>query len=228
MKSRSVAFLTALLTAVSPYLSRPAIASPWHEPPGALRPGTGQGSTDSTIYAPGMRFPLEVGPAHLNSQVHSLGGSWSHPLNYRLPWQDNFCEKRSWRTPLCPSGSGHQGQDIRPGDKRGDFYWAVAVEDATVVYISAKGGWKVQLRGRASKTLYNYLHLNMDKLLVKVGQTVNAGDRIGLVSNHFGGTPTSVHLHFEMQQAIRGYNGIVHVPPYSSLVAAYKALGEPK
>ena len=33
---------------------------------------------------------------------------------YSYPWQDNFCEARSFGVGQCASGFGHQGQDIRP------------------------------------------------------------------------------------------------------------------
>ena len=61
----------------------------------------------------------------------------------------------------------------------------------------------------------------MRRLQVTEMQTVKAGDVIGVVSNDFGGTPTTYHLHFESKAPVEG-EGIVHVPPYMSLVSAYE------
>ena len=191
---------------------------------GELRSGTGIGRVDETIYAPNIRFPLESGPAYANSQVYSIGGYWSHSSNYAFPWWDNFCETRGWVTPMCPSGKGHQGQDIRPADKIKGKHWAVAVESGQVVYISPKPGYVVRIRGTVSGNLYNYLHMEMRRLTVKQGDNVSEGQRLGLVSNDFGGTKTSVHLHFEILQAQKGKSGVTHVSPYTSLVSAYKKL----
>lgn len=195
------------------------------EPAGKLVAGSGSGSTDPTLYAPGMRFPVEKTPAFANSQVWMKGGSrgpagsWRDAANFRYPWRDNFCEARSRRTPSCPSGSGHQGQDIRAGDGADDRYWAVAAEDGR---ISNVGVYSVELTG-TSGTRYRYLHLSMNKLRVAQNAAVRAGDRIGLVSADFGGVPTPVHLHFEMLQNVGG-NGFRQVPPYMSLVRSYERL----
>lgn len=191
---------------------------------GELRDGSGVGVKDERVYAPDIRFPIESSPAYANSQVHSLGGYWSHPSNYTYPWWDNFCEKRHWSTPLCPGGRGHQGQDIRPADKIKSKHWAVAVEDGQVVYVSPRPGYVVRLRGRRTGNIYNYLHMDMARLAVKQGDEVSVGQRMGLVSNDFDGTATSVHLHFEVLQAQKGKQGVLHVPPYASLVAAYRRL----
>ncbi|MDI1288742.1 MAG: hypothetical protein PSX37_02165 [bacterium] len=59
-----------------------------YRPPGELTPGSGAGVKTETIYAPGLRFPVEKGPAYLNSQVWGLGGgngpqgSWRDAANY--------------------------------------------------------------------------------------------------------------------------------------------------
>ena len=193
-----------------------------YRPAGELIPGSGQGVVSSVNHAPGMRFPIEQPPAYLNSQVWGVGGShgpkgsWKDVANYRYPWRDTFCESRSRATPICPSGKGHQGVDIRPQDPSKGKYWAVAGEDGVITDI---GIYTVTLQ--AKNTRYRYLHMQMSKLAVKVGQRVNRGDRLGLVSNDFGDTSTTVHLHFEMLQNLAG-KGWVHVPPYRSLVASYQ------
>ena len=198
-------------------------------PAGELIAGSGRGATDPTLYSPAMRFPVEKRPAFANSQVWMKGGSrgapgsWRDASNFRYPWRDNFCEARSRRTPSCPSGTGHQGQDIRAGDGADDRYWAVATEDGRISNI---GVYSVELTG-TSGTRYRYLHLSMNNLRVAQNSAVRAGDRIGLISADFGGVPTPVHLHFEMLQNVGG-NGFRQVPPYMSLVRSYERLtGQP-
>jgi murein DD-endopeptidase MepM/ murein hydrolase activator NlpD len=64
-------------------------------------------------------------------------------------------------------------------------------------------------------------------LQVSAGSQVKRGDRLGLVSNDFGGTPTTIHLHFEIRQVMRDSNGRLtktFVPPYASLKDAYLRL----
>ncbi len=203
--------------------------------PGDLIPGTGTGRVDDTIYAPDILFPIRSARATPQSQVYRPGGAipgdQCDVSNYTIPWQDNFCEKRSTtrNTPLCPTNKVHQGQDIRVGTAadcealrrqpkadRG-LHEAIAVEDGIIQHI---GTYSVQLKGTETGNLYSYLHLNMRRLRVSALDPVNAGDILGFVSNDFGSAPTTFHLHFEIKAPIEG-EGIVHVPPYMSLVNAY-------
>ncbi len=203
--------------------------------PGALLPGTGGGFPDQIVHAPDILFPIKSAPAYLQSQVFTFGGGVAggdqcDPRNYDYPWRDNFCETRSANrgTPFCPVNRIHQGQDIRVGtaadcnalrrqslSERG-IHEVVAVEDGIVTSI---GTYTVKLRGDGA--IYNYMHLNMNRLAVTAGQFVQAGDLLGYVSNDFGGTPTTIHLHFEIVQNSAAH-GWVHVPPYLSLVSAYE------
>lgn len=203
--------------------------------PGALLAGSGGGFSEQIVHAPGIVFPIKSAPAFLQSQVFMFGGGVAggdqcDARNYEYPWRDNFCETRSANrgSPFCPVNKIHQGQDIRVGTAadcntlrrqsaaaRG-IHEVVAVEDGV---ISSIGTYTVKLRGEGS--IYNYMHLNMNRLAVTAGQFVKAGDLIGYVSNDFGGTPTTIHLHFEITQNTAG-NGWVHVPPYLSLVEAYE------
>ncbi|MEM7638334.1 MAG: M23 family metallopeptidase [Pseudomonadota bacterium] len=203
---------------------------------GDLIPGTGTGRVDQIIYAPDMVFPIKTAPTWPQSMVYRLGGAVGgdqcDPANYDIPWRDNFCEKRTStrNTPMCPTNKVHQGQDIRVGTAadcnalRGQakadrgLHEVVAVEDGIIQHI---GTYSVQLKGTDTGNLYSYLHLNMRRLRVSALDTVSAGDTIGFVSNDFGSTPTTFHLHFEIKAPIEG-EGIVHVPPYMSLVAAYE------
>lgn len=192
-----------------------------YDPPGTLEPNSGTGRTGSKIFVPGLRFPIEKAPAFANSQVYRKGGflgpsgGQCDSDNYTYPWRDNFCEKRSRSTSMCPTGTGHQGQDIRPGTCDDSVHWAVAAEDGT---ISRTRGWVVSLVGDATDVKHNYLHLNPNRLNVRVGQRVKRGDRIGLVSNYFGSTPTTIHLHYELR------SGETPLPTYTSLVSSYRNL----
>lgn len=205
-------------------------------PAGDLIPGTGSGRGDETVYAPDMLFPIKSAPTWPQSMVFRLGGAVGgdqcDPANYEIPWRDNFCEQRSStrNTPMCPTNKVHQGQDIRVGSAtecndlrrqakvdRG-LHEVVAVEDGIIQHI---GTYSVRLKGTETGNLYSYLHLNMRRLRVSPLDTVSAGDTLGFVSNDFGSTPTTFHLHFEIKAPIEG-EGIVHVPPYMSLVRAYE------
>lgn len=203
--------------------------------PGALLPGTGEGASEDMIFSPDMVFPIKDSPAYLQSMVFTFGGGMvggdqCDERNFEYPWRDNFCETRTSNrnSAYCPISKIHQGQDIRvgtpascrserstaPADR--EAHEVVAVEDGV---ISNVGSYSVNLR--SGGRIYKYLHLNMKKLSVSIGDTVQAGDTIGYVSNDFGGTPTVLHLHFEITQN-NGNGGWDYVPPYTSLVAAYE------
>lgn len=212
-----------------PPLTDPTGATFTYEPPGELLTDTGQGVKTDKIYAPGMRFPLESAPAYPNSQVYmngggsGPGGSQCDQVNYSYPWRDDFCEKRSWDTPICPSAKGHQGQDIRPATCKKGAHWAVAAEAGQITNI---GSYTVTLTAD-SGIRYRYLHMKMDELPVKLGDTVARGQRLGLVSNDFGGAATTIHLHFEIKTTVAlpdGTSQIHFAPPYASLVDSYKRL----
>lgn len=197
-----------------------------YNPPGQLTAGSGTGRFDENVYVPGMRFPIESAPAFANSQVWGHGGG-SGPgggqcdvENFSYPWWDNYCETRSWDMPLCPSGTGHQGQDIRASTCDNNVHWVVAAESGTVTSI---GSYSVYITS-ADGTRFDYLH--MGSVQVSEGQSVTKGAHIGKVSNAFGGTPTTVHLHFNLRQSVAGV-GTVYVPPYLSLVTSYQALVGP-
>ncbi|MCR9222607.1 MAG: M23 family metallopeptidase [Hyphomonas sp.] len=204
--------------------------------PGDLIPGTGTGQGDNTVYAPNMLFPIKTAATWPQSMVYrwggAIGGDQCDAANYDIPWRDNFCEKRSStrNTPMCPTNKVHQGQDIRVGSAadcnalraqpkrdRG-LHEVIAVENGIIQHI---GTYSVQLKGTETGNIYSYLHLNMRRLRVSALDTVDAGDTLGFVSNDFGTTPTTFHLHFEIKAPIEG-EGIVHVPPYMSLVTAYE------
>lgn len=203
---------------------------------GHLLPGSGTGTIETeAIFAPGIRFPIKSAPAYLQSQVWMFGGGIAggdqcDPRNYEYPWRDNFCETRSSNrnSPYCPVSKIHQGQDIRVGTAAGcnelrrtaaadrKLYEVVAVEDGIIQSI---GTYTVSMR--SGPRIYKYMHMNMRALQVSAGDTVTKGQTLGYVSNDFGGTPTTFHLHFELLQNT-AEGAWVHVPPYTSLVAAYE------
>ena len=112
-----------------------------YRPVGELAPGSGTGRSDPRVYAPRMSFPIETSPAFANSQMWGVGGQQGPPgnecsaQNFAYPWRDNFCESRTYSVPLCPSGTGHQGQDVRAASCKKDVHWVVAAADATVTNI---------------------------------------------------------------------------------------------
>lgn len=218
----AAAALGTAITALAPLASA---AEPFsYAPSGTLVPDSGTGRPDANVYAKGMRFPIESGPAYANSQVWGHGGN-NGPANtgqcdeenFSYPWHDNYCESRSWDMPLCPSGNGHQGQDIRAASCKKGVHWAVAATDGTITNI---GSYSVYVTA-ADGTRYDYLH--MQDVQVKEGQTVKRDERLGMVSNQFNGTPTTVHLHFNIRQNVEGV-GFVYVPTYLSLVESYETL----
>lgn len=198
-----------------------------YNPPGKLQAGV-QGVADTTIYDPGIRFPIEQAPAFANSQVWGHGGlngpagDQCDAADYSYPWSDDFCETRSYSTPICPSTSGHQGDDVRPSTCAAAVHPAVAVEDGVISQI---GTYTVYLSGNSGR-LYLYLHMQMNQLKVSVGDHVTRGQELGLVSNNFGTSSTTIHLHFEIKEPVtlNGQTLTTNVPPYTSLVDAYQRL----
>jgi len=197
-------------------------------PAGDLADDSGTGQTTQINYAPDMRFPMEAGQAYANSQVYGHGGylgpagGQCNAANYAYAWRDNFCETRGYGTPMCPAGVGHQGQDIRPASCQDDTHWAVATAAGTITSI---GTYSVRLV-TDDGVRHTYLHLDKDTLLVEAGDTVERGERLGYVSNEFGGTATTIHLHFEIKMAVDTGSGIQNtpVPPYLALVDSYERL----
>lgn len=200
-------------------------------PPGQLTPGSGTGLLDNRIYVPNMRFPIEMAPAYSNSQAWGVGGfkgtkgSQCAEENYQYPWRSNLCEIRRYKSGFCPTGTGHEGVDFRPATCEKDKYWAVAAVDGV---ISDFGRYTVTLRGDNGLE-FRYMHLNVERLAIGEGERVKRGQRIGLISDYFGGTPTTIHLHFEARRVGRGADGKStrqSLPLYASAIDAYIRLLE--
>ena len=214
-----------------PSASPPASSQPPSDfafaPPGVMQSGA-TGITDPTINVPGMRYPFDQPHGYANSQVwghgglSGPGGGQCDPANYSYPWHDNFCEPRQYKTILCPSGTGHQGQDNRPDGCHAAVYVAVAAESGTISQI---GTYTVYLSSDTGR-MYLYLHMQMNQLKVHLDDHVTRGQPLGLVSNNFGATPTTIHLHFEIKEpvTVNGTTVTTWVAPYTSLVDAYQRL----
>jgi len=222
------------------------------------------GKPDATVYAR-IRFPLADAPAYANSQSFMHWGDcdqtgrrpWprrkdapyrcrvnSKPLvfneaapeNYSYPWRDNFCEHRHFFVGQCPSGQGHQGQDIRPatcklrndGADRCEAYLddTVAVRDGMILRENWHESFLLHVNTANERLRFRYLHMHprqMNQARIFSGRAVREGDVLGKVGNfNRRDRGTSYHLHFEMEVPTR--DGWVRVNPYMTLVAAYEHL----
>ena len=93
-----------------------------------------------------------------------------------------------------PGGIGsteHQGLDIdgATGDP------VVSARDGRVTYAGNSGGYGLRV-DVAHDNGYSTRYGHLSKILVRVGQTVRAGERLGLVGAT--GTATGSHLHYEV------------------------------
>jgi hypothetical protein len=199
------------------------------------------GRVDFSAYSQ-IRFPLEQPPAFAHSQSFGKRRSSDKPdelsggpTNY--PWQDNFCEARSFSVGQCPSGYGHQGQDIRPGSclPRSDGTYnncdpkqqgVVAVRDGTLIRSPKQQAATLQVNSRTEHIRFRYMHMNpaqMDADGVLNGRSVAEGEKIGVASNYLDHpNGTTRHLHFDVQVFTR--DGWLWVSPYVTLISAYERL----
>ena len=155
-------------------------------PAGSLLANSGSGVAENTVWRSGMRFPLQSGPAYLNSQVYRYGGykldetalgpdgnPFGSPdsgtpqcdsRNYSYPWQDNFCESRSSGDPTtnyCPTGKGHQGLDIRGA--------VCATNDANNTVVAVEDGEIITIMDHYTKMVsddelffFSFMHMHRD------------------------------------------------------------------
>jgi hypothetical protein len=219
------------------------------------------GRADYTVYSK-IRFPLAEAPAFANSQSFnhwgdcdqtgrvSLGALGKTALyrcrvndqllvadesvNYAYPWRDNFCEHRYFFVGDCPSGLGHQGQDIRPssctqrieGANRCEPYQhdVVAARDGIVLRAPGEIALYIVTNTVNERVRFRYLHMlpkYLDQDRMVSGRVVHEGEAVGKVGNFFRRErATTYHLHFDIQVPTK--YGWVFVNPYMSLVAAYE------
>nr|WP_249136694.1 M23 family metallopeptidase [Bradyrhizobium tropiciagri] len=206
-----------------------------YRPSGDIIAGSGGrrqgGHPDVTVYSQ-IRFPLEKAPAFAHSQSFARRRAGATVDEY--PWQDNFCEARSFEVGQCDSGYGHQGQDIRPGACPADSkdgcdprqQAVVAVRDSIVFRSAQQQAATLQVNTRTEHVRFRYMHMNpsaMDADGLLNGRRVSEGEKIGVVSNYLDHpNGTSRHLHFDVQVFTR--DGWLWVNPYSTLVSAYERL----
>jgi len=197
------------------------------------------GRVDYTAYSQ-IRFPLEKAPAFAHSQSFrprksdKLDELSVGPTSY--PWQDNFCEARSFGVGQCASGFGHQGQDMRPapcpphddGPEHCDPKQraVVAVRDAVLIRSPKQQAATLQVNTRNEHIRFRYMHMDpsaMDADGVLNGRHVGEGEKIGVVSNYLDRpNGTTRHLHFDVQVFTR--DGWLWINPYVTLVSAYERL----
>jgi murein DD-endopeptidase MepM/ murein hydrolase activator NlpD len=193
------------------------------------------GRVDPTAYSQ-IQFPLDP-PAFVHSQSFKRRSSdKADSPNGMYPWRDNFCESRSFSVGQCPSGYGHQGEDIRPGGcplisegvyvcdpKRQPIY---AVRDGVIIRSLNQQAATLQIDTPAEHIRFRYMHMNpaqMDADGLLNGREVTEGEQIGVVSNYLDHpNGTSRHLHFDVQIFTR--DGWLWVSPYVTLISAYERL----
>ncbi len=201
------------------------------------------GRADLTAYSQ-IRYPLVKAPAFVHSQSFRSRRSNDKPLmldesvggNTSYPWQDNFCEARSFGVGQCPGGFGHQGQDIRPApcpphDEGADRCQpnrqaVAAVRDGVVIRSLKAQAATLQINTRNEHIRFRYMHMNpasLDADGIVNGRHVEEGEKIGMVSNYLDRpNGTSRHLHFDVQVFTR--EGWLWVNPYVTLISAYERL----
>jgi murein DD-endopeptidase MepM/ murein hydrolase activator NlpD len=111
-----------------------------------------------------------------------------------------------------------------------DNHWnVVAVENGVITQVSS---YPIVYMKGDSGTRYRYMHVNPNSIQVHANQRVTAGTPLAKISNFMEGkaNQTSFHVHFDARQnvPVDGQVQPVYVPPYTSLIVAYrKAKGLP-
>ena len=216
-----------------------------YHPVGKLIPGTGmrapEGDPDNTVYAR-IRFPTAVAPAYVSTQIFRRRDKSRPPSIEGEPdvdayrWRDNFCEKRDFQVGQCPSGRGHQGQDIRgltchsgidsKTRCRPNQDALVAIRDGMIQREPWNEAFFLFVNAAGERMRFRHLHMHpkhLDSDNIVGGAVVKEGQPIGTIGN-FDRRPnlTTTHLHFELQVPTR--DGFVRVNPYLTLIAAYERL----
>lgn len=155
------------------------------------------------------------------SSANSTAGSGSVSADgWAYPVPLNFTVNSGFQTSDRPN---HQGVDMTASGASGKPIFAA--RDGKVVAAgpaSGFGNWIViehNVGGKTISTVYGHMYDN--GVLVKVGDTVKAGQRIGLVGSN--GESSGAHLHFEVWEGSRINGGGKAVDPAPLLYNARKA-----
>jgi len=102
----------------------------------------------------------------------------------------------------------HEGLDVAPSHKNcTPLILAGAAGTVYEVKNAGSYGLHVKLRHAVGAETYNTWYCHMEKAFVKVGDTVQQGDYIGVMGST--GNSTGVHLHLNVQHVGRGQSGYV-------------------
>ena len=143
-------------------------------------PPSGGGGTDSSGYANNRVFPVDYNRSGINFWTRAT----QPDMSYGERW-----------------GTLHSGWDIGGGGSSHPIY---ATTDGVVRFSGAKTGGIgncIYIEHTSDGYWSNYMHLA--SMSVSVGQTVKAGQQIGMMGN--SGGDYAVHLHYELSP-----NGVFH------------------
>ena len=155
-----------------------------------------------------------------NTGGGNTGGKVVFPVDYSIEGI-NFWKRDNWASGTLQSemtygeraGGFHSGYDIGSQGQKVAIY---ATQDGTIEWSGYKdGGIGNCVYIKHSDGVYwsNYMH--MDSMLVNVGDTVTAGQQIGIMGN--SGGDYAIHLHFELSPDGNFHSGGNTVNPESYL-----------
>ncbi len=125
-------------------------------------------------------LPLAT-PVGIPSRITSNFGMRTDPFRKRPAWHGGIDMGAGWNAPIVAAGPG------------------------TVIYAGAKSGYgRVVEVDHGQGFVSRYAHLN--KVLVKRGQVVSLGDKVGLMGS--SGRSTGPHLHYEVLFHGKPYNPV--------------------
>ena len=155
-------------------------------------PPSGGGGTDSSGYANNRVFPVDYNRSGINFWTRAT----QPDMSYGERW-----------------GTLHSGWDIGGGGSSHPIY---ATTDGVVRFSGSKTGGIgncIYIEHTADDYWSNYMHLA--SMSVSVGQTVKAGQQIGMMGN--SGGDYAVHLHYELSPNGSFHSGGNTVNPQSYL-----------
>ena len=155
-------------------------------------PSGGGGGTDSSGYSNNRVFPVDYNRSGINFWTRAT----QPDMSYGERW-----------------GTLHSGWDIGGGGSSHPIY---ATTDGVVRFSGAKTGGIgncIYIEHTADGYWSNYMHLA--SMSVSVGQTVKAGDQIGMMGNTGG--DYAVHLHYELSPNGSFHSGGNTINPQSYL-----------